>query len=345
VATAYFNVLAALDTLKAQQSSLEAYTLQLQQANKRFEVGLIAITDVEQARAGRDTAAAAVIAAKQALATAEDQLQVITGRQYDILAEPGSNMPLVMPNPANQQDWVQTSLRQNLALIASRLAADVARQNVHVAFAEHLPVVSLIASRSYNSSNTDESLNGVPFTALPGWSNDRQIGLQVTVPIFSGGGIFARVHQSQYQWIAAKDAMQQTTRTTEQQARDAYLGVISGIAHVQALKQALTSSETAYKATEAGYRVGTQTEVDVLNSLSALVLARTNYATSRYAYITSVVQLRYAAGTLDRNEVLAINHWLTEMASVSPGPITPEAMTPSAAPVTPKPPPLPKPKP
>lgn len=343
-ATAYFNVLSALDTLQAQESSLQAFDLQLQQANKRFQVGLIAITDVEQARAARDTAAAAVISAKQSLATAEDQLEVITGRQYDTLSEPGSDMPLVTPSPANQNQWVQTSLQQNLSLIASRLAADVARDNVRVAFGGHLPILSLVASRSFNSSNTDESIVGIgTFNGLPGWANDRQIGLQVTVPIFSGGGTEARVHQAQYQWIAAKDAVEQASRSTVQQARDAYLGVISGIAHVQALDQALTSSQTAYRATEAGYRVGTQTEVDVLNSLSTLVQARTNYASSRYAYITSVVQLRYAAGTLDSNEVQAINHWLTKSAAVSPGAITPEAMTPPAAAPTPKPPAAPPP--
>ncbi|HVS77810.1 MAG TPA: TolC family outer membrane protein, partial [Steroidobacteraceae bacterium] len=341
-ATAYFNVLSALDTLQAQESSLEAFDLQLEQANKRFQVGLIAITDVEQARAARDTAAAAVIAAKQALATAQDQLEVITGRQYDTLSEPGADMPLVMPSPADQNQWVQTSLQQNLTLMASRLAADVARENVRIAFGGHLPTLSLVASRSFNSSNTDQSIIGIgTFNGLPGWSNDRQIGLQVTVPIFSGGGTQARVHQAQYQWIAAKDAVEQASRSTVQQARDAYLGVISGIAHVQALQQALTSSQTAYRATEAGYRVGTQTEVDVLNSLSTLVQARTNFASSRYGYITSVVQLRYAAGTLDPKEVQAINHWLTKSVSVSPGAITPEAMTPPAAAPTPKPPPAP----
>lgn len=346
VATAYFNVLSSLDTLQAQESSLRAYDLQLQQADKRYQVGLIAITDVEQARAARDTAAAAVIAAKQSLATAEDQLQVITGRQYPALSEPGPAMPLLMPSPANQNRWVQTSLQQNLSLIASRLAADVARDNVRVAFGGHLPQISLVASRSFNSSSTDESIVGIgTFNGLQSWTNDRQIGLEVTVPIFSGGGTEARVHQAQYQWIAAKDAMQETARTTEQQARDAYLGVISGIAHVQALQQALVSSQTAYRATEAGYRVGTQTEVDVLNALSSLVQAKTNYAASRYDYITSVVQLRYAAGTLDPGEVQAINRWLTASASVSLGAITPEALTPPAAEPTPKPPPPPPPNP
>lgn len=345
VATAYFNVLSALDTLQAQQSSLQAFDLQLEQANKRYQVGLIAITDVEQARAARDTAAAAVIADKEALASAQDQLEVITGRQYDTLSEPGTDMPLVMPNPASQDQWVQTSLQQNLSLIASRLAADVARQNVRVAFGGHLPTISLTASRSFSNVGVDESIVGLGSFNLPSWSNDRQIGLEVSVPIFSGGGTEARVHQAQYQWIAAKDAMEQTSRSTVQQARDAYLGVISGIAHVQALQQALTSSQTAYRATEAGYRVGTQTEVDVLNALSTLVQAKTNFASSRYAYITSVVQLRYAAGTLDPKEVQAIDRWLTAPASVSPGAITPEAMTPAAPAPTPKPPPPPPPQP
>jgi outer membrane protein len=346
VATAYFNVLSALDTLQAQESSLQAFDLQLQQANKRYQVGLIAITDVEQARAARDTAAAAVIGDKQSLATAEDQLQVITGRQYPTLSEPGADMPLLLPSPANQNQWVQTSLQQNLSLIASRLAADVARTNVQVAFGGHLPSLTLTASRSFNSSTQDESIVGLgTFNGLPSWTNDRQIGLEVSVPIFSGGGTEARVHQAQYQWIAAKDAMQEAARTTEQQARDAYLGVISGIAHVQALQQALVSSQTAYRATEAGYRVGTQTEVDVLNALSTLVQAKTNYAASRYAYITSVVQLRFAAGTLDPAEVQAINRWLKASASVALGPITPEALTPPAPAPTPKPPPPPPPQP
>jgi outer membrane protein len=346
VATAYFNVLAALDTLRAQESSLQAFDLQLEQADKRYQVGLIAITDVEQARAGRDTAAAAVIAAKQSLATADDQLEVITGRQYGTLSEPGPDMPLLMPSPADQNQWVQTSLQQNLTLIASRLAADVARDDVRIAFGGHLPTLSLIASRSFSSSSIDESIVGIGnFNGLPNWSNDRQIGLQVTVPIFSGGGTEARVHQAQYQWIAAKDAVEQASRSTVQQARDAYLGVISGIAHVQALQQALTSSQTAYRATEAGYRVGTQTEVDVLNALSTLVQAKTNYAASRYAYITSVVQLRFAAGTLDPNEVQAINRWLNAPSSVSAGAITPEALTPPPPPPIPQPPPPPPPNP
>ena len=330
-ATAYFNVLSAVDTLRAQESSLKAYTLQLQQAQEQFRVGLIAITAVEQARAARDTAAAAVITAKQSLANAQDQLEVITGRQYSTLAEPGPDMPLAMPHPASQDQWVQTSLRQNLTLIASRLAADAAQDNVRAAFGSDIPTISLVASRSYANDATTESVFGQVFRGLGSDSNDRQIGIELSLPIFSGGGDTARIHQAQYQWIAAKDAVEQASRSTVQQARDAYLGVITGIANVRALRQALTSSNTAFKATEAGYKVGTQTEVDVLTSLSALVLASTNYATSRYGYINSVIQLQYAAGTLTRSAVQAINGWLNTPVPVSPGEITPAGMTPPSS--------------
>ncbi len=331
-ATAYFNVLAAVDTLQAQESSLKALTLGLTQAKESFRVGLIAITGVEQARAARDTAAAAVISAKQTLANAEDQLEVITGRQYDSFAEPGANLPLTMPNPANQNAWVQTSLRQNLTLIASRLGADVARQNVRAAFGADIPSVSLVASRSYSSTGTNETLIGQEFRGLGSTSNDRQIGIEFSLPLFSGGGDEARIHQTQYQAMAAEDAVEQASRITVQQARDAYLGVITGIANVRALRQALTSSQTAFKATEAGYKVGTQTEVDVLNALSTLVAAQTNYATSRYNYINSLIQLRYAAGTLDPAQVATINSWLTTLIRVTPGQMTPESMTPPPAP-------------
>ena len=129
--------------------------------------------------------------------------------------------------------------------------------------------------------------------------------------------------------MAAQDAVEQASRSTIQQARDAYLGVITGIANVRALRQALTYSQTAFKATEAGYKVGTQTEVDVLNALSSLVAAQSNYATSRYSYINSIIQLQYAAGTLTPAQVQTINRWLTTTVSVAPeGEMTPAGMTP-----------------
>ena len=335
VAQAYFNVLSAQDGLEANQASLEAISRQLDQANKRFEVGLIAITDVQEAKAARDTAAAAVIAAKRTLATAGDQLSEITGQKYDRLSKPGEDMPLNSPQPADEDKWVQVSLDQNLSLISSRLAADIARDNVRIAFGGHLPTIDLVASKSRTTTDSDEAVPPLgPFT-LDSVTNDRQYTLQITVPIFSGGLTQSKVRQSQYLWIAAKEQVTQTSRATERQARDAYLGVISGIARVQALRQALESSQTALKATEAGYEVGTRTAVDVLNSRRTLVQAQTDYAGSRYDYIVSVFQLRLAAGNLARNDVEEINKWLALTAGTVPAqPIAapPPAADPATAP-------------
>jgi len=148
VSQAYFNVLSAQDNLEAQQASLDAIARQLDQTVKRYNVGLIAITDVQEAKAARDTASAAVIAAKRTLATSEDQLQEITGEKYDSLSKPGMEMPLNLPEPADEQRWVNISLDQNLSLVSSRLAADIARDNVQIAFGGHLPSVDLVAGRS-----------------------------------------------------------------------------------------------------------------------------------------------------------------------------------------------------
>ncbi len=336
VAQAYFNVLAAEDALEANQASLEAISRQLDQANKRFEVGLIAITDVQEAKAARDTAAAAVIAAKRTLATSEDQLQEITGEKYPQLAKPGTDMPLKSPEPADQSRWVNISLEQNLSLISSRLGAEIARDNVRVANGGHLPTLDLVGGRSFQRQGVNENFAGERF-GYDSYANDRQIGVQLTVPIFSGGFTQSKVRQTQYLWIAAKEAVVQSSRATERQARDAYLGVISGIARVQALRQALESSRTALKATEAGYEVGTRTAVDVLNSRKTLVQAQTDYSGSRYDYIVSVLQLRLAAGNLDRAQLTDINNWLTVAAPTSPAEATPESLAPTIPPSSPPP--------
>ena len=333
---AYFNVLSAEDGLEANQASLEAISRQLDQANKRFEVGLIAITDVQEAKAARDTAAAAVIAAKRTLATSEDQLQEITGEKYPQLAKPGTDMPLKSPEPADQSRWVNISLEQNLSLISSRLGAEIARDNVRVAVGGHLPTLDLVAGRSFQRQGVNENFAGERL-GYDSYFNDRQIGVQLTVPIFSGGFTQSKVRQTQYLWIAAKEAVVQSSRATERQARDAYLGVISGIARVQALRQALESSRTALKATEAGYEVGTRTAVDVLNSRKTLVQAQTDYSGSRYDYILSVLQLRLAAGNLDRAQLTDINNWLTVAAPTSPAEATPESLAPTIPPTSPPP--------
>src|SRR5580765_5132412 len=146
----YFAVLGAKDALAAQDSALQSVSRQLDQAERRFEVGLIAVTDVQIARAARDSAAAAVIAAKRAVANAEEQLRATTGQKYNQLAEPGDGMPLLTPDPASEDAWVSTALSQNASLIASRLSADIAHENYLAAIGGHMPSINASVTRSWN---------------------------------------------------------------------------------------------------------------------------------------------------------------------------------------------------
>ena len=144
----YFDVLAAQDTVDAGQAALEAFSRQLEQAEKRFEVGLIAITDVQEARAAHDQAVARVIQVKRELATAHELLRELTGESFDTLSAPIDDMPLRSPDPENEEQWVTTALEQNLRVISARLATDIAKQDVSVARAGHYPSIDLVAGRS-----------------------------------------------------------------------------------------------------------------------------------------------------------------------------------------------------
>lgn len=311
----YFDVLAAQDTVDAAAAALEAFSRQLEQANKRFEVGLIAITDVQEARAAHDQAAAAVIAAKRSLATARELLRELTGESFDTLATPVDDMPLKSPNPENEEQWVTQALEQNLAVISARLATDIAKQDVRVARAGHLPAIDLVASRGdqdYTGDQIGRNEGGVSRAPADQTQTTDSIGIQVTIPIYSGGYTSSRVRQQVYLHRAARERLERANRETERSARDAYLGVISEMSRVQALRQALESSRTALQATEAGFEVGTRTTVDVLDARRRLFDAQTNYARSRYDYILNVLQLQFATGTLDRTDLEEINSFLRE---------------------------------
>jgi outer membrane protein len=314
VSQRYFDVLSAQDNVNAEQAALEAISRQLDQANKRFEVGLIAITDVQEAKAARDSAQAAVIASKRQLTTAVELLREFTNQEYASLSRPNDSMPLQSPQPADAEQWVQLSMDQNLALISSRLQADIARDNVGIARGGHFPQIDIVGSYGDSDDDIDQSFappGGVSTSrSVSTTSTDDSIGIQVTLPLFSGGLTQSQVRQSQFLWIAAKERVSRVSRETERAARDAYLGVQSEMARVTALRQALESSQTALKATEAGYEVGTRTAVDVLTSRQTLVRAQTDYARSRYDYILNVIQLKLAAGNLDRETLNQVNQWL-----------------------------------
>jgi outer membrane protein len=339
VSSQYFAVLSAIDNIEALEAARVAISRQLDQAERRFEVGLIAITDVQDSRAARDQAAAAVIEAKRALSTQIELLRVIIGDKPERLTKPGDNMPLQAPAPADEEQWVKMSMDQNSALLSSRLAADIARDQVSSAFGGHLPSVDLVAGRTYSDRTGDATYRtpaGNQLTFNDATSYGNSISLQLSMPIFSGGATSSRVRQSQYRWIAAKERLERTSRATEGNARDAYQGVNSDIARVQALKQAVESSQTALKAAEAGYEVGTRTTVDVLTARRQLIQAQQSYSSAKYGYLNNLIRLQLTAGALDRGTIESINRWLTvdvPLAGTTTIPVvTPPAPAPAVAP-------------
>jgi len=311
----YFDVLAAEDTLEAAEATMEAFSRQLEQADKRFEVGLIAITDVQESRAARDQASAAVIAAKRSLATSREFLRELTGEAFDELASPGDDMPLRAPEPENEQDWVNAALAQNLRLTSARLQTDIAKDDVRAARGGHLPTLDIVAQSSRDEDRGDAraSRGGrVTPSIADGETNSDVISLQVSVPIFSGGATQSQVRQRVYLHRAARERSERTAREIEREARDAYLGVLSEISRVQALRQAVASSQTALQATEAGFEVGTRTTVDVLESRRNLFNAQTTYARSRYDYIINQLRLKIAAGNLSEADLEQVNSYLQQ---------------------------------
>jgi outer membrane protein len=314
VATSYFEVLAAEDNLASAVSSRESISRQLEQAQRRFEVGLIAITDVQQSQAAYDSAVADEIQAQRQLSTAHEVLREIVGEVIPELAAPTEDLPLVSPDPANAEEWVQMALRQNLALNSSRLAADVAFEDIAIQRGNRLPTLSLTANYSEDTQDRFQTVIRDPVPPLVSSTSQEPDGrswtLDLTFPLYTGGRNRSLIQQSVYTHRAATEALERIARQTERQTRDAYLGVTSEIIRVRALRQAVESNRTALRATEAGFEVGTQTTVDVLQSQDNLRAAETQYSRSRYDYILNVLSLKQAAGSLSEADVQQVDGWL-----------------------------------
>lgn len=307
VASAYFGVLSAQDILNSSQASLAAFNKQLEQQEKRFEVGLSANTDVQEARAARDAANAAVISSKRALASAQEQLRVIAGTLVDSLAAPIDNMPLIVPDPQSEDEWVTRSLEGNLNLAAARIALDTATYDLGTAKTYRYP--SLTLGASYNNGNTFNNFD--TSKSVNSW-NGTVLSVGIRVPIFSGGMISSQIRQEAYLQRAARENVELATRQTDSGARDAYLGMQSSIALVQANKQALDSARLALQATEAGFEVGTRTTIDVLNARKQLLTTEVQYEQSRYDYIVQLIRLKQVSGSLVRGDLELINSWLAK---------------------------------
>lgn len=305
VAQTYFDVLNANDNLRFATAQRAAVERQLEQAQKRFEVGLSAVTDMQEAQASYDLTIADVIQAEQELAATNEALLEIIGRQG---AEPvglREEIPLASPVPASVDDWLGGAREANVDLLIARLNAELAKADIRIARTGHLPTVDLVGRY------TDSESDSISTTSLGGdqyfTSQADSIGVSVNWPIFSGGLIRSRTRQAALTYEQRNADLDASLRRVERQARDAYLGVRSGASRVRALKQAVISNQTALEASETGLEFGTRTAVDVLNAQSKLFSAQRDYAAARYAYLISVLQLKRASGRLGASDLAEID--------------------------------------
>lgn len=305
VAQSYFAILSAQDNLGFTKAELEAIGRQLDQANQRFKVGLIPITDVHEAQAAYDGAKAAVISAENTLDNAWEALREIVAdlndRHINGLRE---NIALSNPKPTNADAWVEQAMLNNPEIIASYNSSESARKNIKQQRSGHLPTVDLVAQIASLDVNPN-SLGNI--------GNDTSnIGLQLNIPIFSGGMVNSKTRQARHDYQASADTLEQVRRAIKREVSDAFRGIVTSISRVEALKSTVRSAESALKATMAGFEVGTRTMVEVLDVQRNLFSARRNYAQARYDYILNGLKLKNAAGSLKVDDLRLVNSLLTK---------------------------------
>jgi len=316
VAKAYFGVLSAKDSLEFARAEKESNARQLDQTKQRFDVGLVAITDVHESRAAYDISVAQEIAAGNELDSALEALREITGTYHDDLDALNEDMPLLPPDPGSLEEWTQKAMDQNSELLASEQATEQARLNVSAQKSGYYPTLDLILSSNRGDSKTKAPYAGTPPPAI-GTSvttnsdiEDTTATLQLSVNLFEGGATSSRVSQARSYLKASEQYLEQTRRKIQRQVRNAYRGIQSGISRVTALKQAVVSSQSALRAAEAGYEVGTRTTVDVLAARSNLFRAQRDYAQSRYDYVINRLTLNLVVGGLTSENLNEIGKWM-----------------------------------
>lgn len=332
VAEAYFNILSAKDGLEFAGAEKESIQKQLEQTQQRFDVGLIAITDVHEAKARFDQSTADEILAQNKLDNAFESLRQITGKYAESFSALKEKIPLSTPQPANIADWTMVAERSNINLLSNQLSVDIAREEIKRNSAGHYPTVDLTGTYSDSTSNGSSTgpvtlrdpNTGAPLidpnTGLPrtqivttpfGFGGtSRSINLSFNIPIFSGGRTSSNVRKAQADFTRATQELEKIHRQVIRDTRSAYLGVVASISSVTALQQSQISNEKSLEATNAGFDVGTRTMVDVLLSTSNLFNAKRKLSRSRYDYVLNVLKLKQAAGILTADDLRLINGWL-----------------------------------
>jgi outer membrane protein len=300
VSQAYFDVLAAQDALATVQAQKVAITEQLAAAKRNFEVGTATITDTHEAQARYDLAVAQELAAQSDLDIKRTALQQIIGKPSAELAPLRPGVKLSTPEPALVDKWVQSAEQQNFGVIGQQLALEIAQRDISRNRAGHLPTVDLYARRdhSYGASST---------TTGTATSSGNTIGVQWSIPLFSGFAVTSKVRESIALEDKARSDLENTRRTAAQGARQAFLGVTSGLAQVKALEAAEVSSQSALESNKLGYQVGVRINIDVLNAQQQLYSTRRDLAKARYDTIMNGLRLKSAAGLLKEEDLVQIN--------------------------------------
>ncbi len=299
-AQAYFNILTADEAYRAASSSREAIARQTEQAERRFEVGLTAVTDVKEAQAQLDLAIANEVVAENQLALAKESLRVIIAQEVPPLAKLREDAKLNSPTPPGLAEWLKIAEENSPRLEIARLDYELARMDVKSERAGRKPQVSLIGGYTNSTTESDNFPD----------REQAQLKLQLNYSLYTGGQTSALIHQAKSRSQQASLNYETVRRAVEQDTRDAFLSVIADISQAKALQQALKSTEVAREATQAGFDAGTRTAVEVLVSLRDTFSAYADYAAARHQFVLRSLQLRQAAGILIEDHLEAVNRSL-----------------------------------
>ena len=307
VASAYFNVLNSIDSLNAARAEEKAIGRQKDLAKKRFDVGLAAITEVQETQAAFDLTVVSRIAREAQLDSAQETLTSIVGKDIKLLSPLIDEFEISLPDPLDRESWVSLGIQNNYQLKSAKLQRDAAQAAARGSASNHLPQIDLVG-RVSQSTTKQGKFGGFIQNPLFGIEQDtRQYSIQFTLPLYAGGAISSARRQAYANYDRSKEQAIYTERTTIRDVRSNHFGVQTQVANVTARKQALASAESALEATQVGYEVGTRNTVDLLDAQKRLFQAQRDYASSRYEYIISMLRLKASVGSLSPNDLLKIS--------------------------------------
>ena len=302
VATAYFGVLSAQASLKTTLANEDAFKQQVDQAQSRFDAGLSAAVDVDQAKAYYQLSRGATVQVRQQLADAVQALAQITGQTPGELSPLADELPALPPEPADAQAWVAQALQANPQIQAQRLTLKSSDQSIAAARAGHLPTVSL----GLNSGNQ----RGFGIAPVDNGRTITQVAVQLNIPIFSGGAIESQTRQAVYQREAARDQLEITQRAWIRETQAQFQAVLAGVAQLQSAREAVEASNRMLESTRAGQPLGTRTMTDLLLAIQTQASAQNAYEQARHSYVLAKLLLQRAAGNLNEAELASVNQLL-----------------------------------